>query len=188
MLKNEEQKNFILEYSDIDNGDDLCERCKNAKVTLTCSECSPFHNYCDKCDKIIHQLPSRENHNRTSVLENAPISINLNRHHSSSNIAINNPISKDIINNNNLYRTAYQISNSHSAQNLVQDIDDNNIPVEEMPQYINNNINNIPNANNYSNIPQIIAKSPQNSFFSGEILNNQSLNNDLKNLNNIDYI
>ena len=57
-----------------------------------------------------------------------------------------------------------------------------------MPQYINNNVNNILNPNNYSNIPQIIAKSPQNSFFSGEILNNQSINNDLKNLNNIDYI
>ena len=35
--------------------------------------------------------------------------------------------------------------------------------------------NNILNPNNYSNIPQIIAKSPQNSFFSGEILNNQSM-------------
>ena len=163
---NEKSNNLILEYSDI-NKNDLCERCKNSPAELVCNECSPFHNYCKTCDEIIHQLPSRITHKRANMM--------------------NKPIYRDIINNNNNLsiqnRTTYPVTNSQSAQKMIQDnSDNNNIFKEEQPQYINN----IPNYNNY--IPQVISKSPQNSFFSGEILNNQSLNLDLNNLNNIEYI
>ena len=186
LQSNEELKNLVIEYPP--NNNKICERCKNSEAIYACSECSPFHNYCQICDEIIHQLPSRLNHSRRNLSNNNFNNINYKLNNSSQNILMNNPISKDIINNNisNNYslqnRTTYQISNSKSAQNLLNEIPDtnNNIVNEEVPPYINN-INNNPNYNT----PQMIEKSPRNSFFSGEILNSQSLNNEL---NNIDYI
>ena len=190
MNQNDELKNLIIEYPP-NNNKDLCERCKNAQVVLICPECSPFHNYCHNCDEIIHQLPSRINHNRTTISNNSNNDRNnqmyLKHNNSSQNIIINNHNPNDKYNTISLQnRTTYQISNSHSAQNLFQENPDINniINSEEIPQYINNN----PNLNEYNNIAQILEKSHQNSFFTGEILNNQSENVDLNNLNNIDYI
>ena len=187
---NEELKNLIIECPS--NNNDLCERCKNAKVVLICSECSPFHNYCHNCDEIIHQLPSRINHNRKTISTNISSNdinspIYLKHNNSSQNIILNNPNSIENYNNISLQnRTTYQMSNSRSAQNLLQESPDfkNKINNEEIPQYLNIN----PNLNEYNNMPQILGKSHQNSFYSGEILNNQSFNADLNNINNIDYI
>ena len=121
---NEELKNLIIEYPQINNNNNLCERCKNAEVTLICDECSPFHNYCHKCDEIIHQLPSRINHNRKNVLNNTT-PIGYQKHNrSSQNIILNNPFENDNINMNNISlqnRPTYQISNSNSAQNIFQE-------------------------------------------------------------------
>ena len=189
----EELQNLIIEYPS--NNNNICERCKNAEVTMVCSECSPFHNYCQICDEIIHQLPSRINHNRQNITNNNYPS-NYRLSNSSQNIILNNPISKDMLNNNSISnnislqnRTTYQFSNSKSAQNLLNEIPDinninNNLFKEEMPQFISND-----NTNNY-NSPQIIDKSPRKSLYSGEILNNPSLNMDMNmnNLNNIEYI
>jgi hypothetical protein len=160
---------------------------------MICKECSPFHNYCKVCDEIIHQLPSRINHNRQNI-SNSNFPPNYKLNNSSQNIMINNPISKDLINNNSLSnnislqnRTTYQISNSKSAQNLLNEIPDinkNNLFKEEMPQFMSNN----DNSNPVYSTPQLMEKSPRNSLYSGEILNNQSLNLDANNLNNIEYI
>ena len=123
--QNDELKNLIIEYPP-NNNKDLCERCKNAQVVLICPECSPFHNYCHNCDEIIHQLPSRINHNRTTIANNSNNDRNnqmyLKHNNSSQNIIINNPNSNDKYNTISLQnRTTYHISNSHSAQNLFQE-------------------------------------------------------------------
>ena len=141
---NEELNNLIIEYPQINN---LCERCKNAEVTLICSECSPFHNYCHQCDEIIHLLPSRLNHNRKNVLNsnnNSFIYQKLNK--SSQNIIINNPFENDNINTINMNnislqnRPTNQISNSNIDQNLFQEMPElsNNNINEEIQNYINN--------------------------------------------------
>jgi hypothetical protein len=70
------------------------------------------------------------------------------------------------------------MSNSKSENNLLSQKPDlnNNIPKEEISNYINNE-KNIGN----NNIPQMIEKSPRNSLFSGENL-------DINNLNDMEYI
>ena len=191
---NEELNNLIIDYPQINNIN-LCERCKNAEATVICSECSPFHTYCHECDEIIHHLISRINHNRKNISNNNSNPPSYQKHNrSSQNIILNNPFENDNININNISlqnRPTYQISNSNSAKNLFQEMQDitNNINNEEMRKYINNNNILSPNYNDNNNdntIPQ--NRKSQNSFLYGDILNNQSINADLNNLNNIDYI
>ena len=188
---NEELNNLIIDYPQINNIN-LCERCK---ATIICSECSPFHTYCHECDEIIHHLISRINHNRKNISNNNSNPPSYQKHNrSSQNIILKNPFENDNININNISlqnRPTYQISNSNSAKNLFQEMPDttNNINNEEMRKYINNNNILSPNYNdndNDNNIPQNIKS--QNSFLYGDIFNNQSINADLNNLNNIDYI
>ena len=45
----------------------LCERCKRAQATLNCSQCSPLQNFCNKCDIVVHSLPSKISHIRNSL-------------------------------------------------------------------------------------------------------------------------
>ena len=183
--QNEELKNLIIEYPP-NNNNNLCERCKNAQAMLICSECSPFHNYCHNCDEIVHQLPSRLSHYRTTLFNNNKNLLNSKQITNSSDNILLNKLNDQINNTNSNIslqnKPTYQISNSHSVQNIFNEIPDtnNNILNDENPLYLNNNINN--------NIQQIGRKSSQTSIYSGEILNNQSINADINNLNNIDYI
>ena len=98
---NEEQKNDKEEFSKINNNN-LCERCKNADIILVCEECSPFHNFCQKCDSIIHQLPSRMNHSRRNIFDNIDNNLlfkcNYNNK-SSPNLLIKQKIYEEKINN-----------------------------------------------------------------------------------------
>lgn len=45
----------------------LCDRCKYQQVLLNCVSCSPFNNFCSKCDTDVHSLPSKMKHKRTPI-------------------------------------------------------------------------------------------------------------------------
>ena len=41
-----------------------CQRCLKNKPRFQCSECLTFNILCTRCDKIIHNIPSKQNHRR----------------------------------------------------------------------------------------------------------------------------
>ena len=41
-----------------------CQRCLKNKSSFQCTECSSFNNLCTRCDKVIHNISSRQNHRR----------------------------------------------------------------------------------------------------------------------------
>ena len=152
----EEQKNDKIDFTKMDNNN-LCERCKNSKVMLTCEECSPFHNFCQKCDGIIHQLPSRMNHLRQNVYQNINSQMlfkcNYNNR-SSPNIYIKQKITEEKINN--------LINDVNNEITKEQELDQENI-IDENENLNNYNTQNIQNEeiNDYNtniNIPQIISE------------------------------
>ena len=42
----------------------ICERCQTEEVTVICHTCQPFHNFCHRCDSIIHSMKLKTNHIR----------------------------------------------------------------------------------------------------------------------------
>ena len=148
----EEQKNDKFDYTKIDNND-LCERCKNAKVILVCEECSPFHNFCQKCDGIIHQLPSRTNHIRQNMYQNINSQMlfkcNYNNR-SSPNILVKQNITEEKI-NNLINDVNQEISKEQEQENNIAENLNNyetqNIQKEEINDY-----------NNNTDIPKILSE------------------------------
>lgn len=44
-----------------------CERCKTEPASFNCPSCSPFHNFCSRCDTIVHSLSIKVSHQRSSL-------------------------------------------------------------------------------------------------------------------------
>ena len=42
----------------------ICERCQTEEVAVICHTCHPFHNFCHRCDSIIHSMKLKTNHIR----------------------------------------------------------------------------------------------------------------------------
>ena len=110
----------------------LCERCKNAEIVLICEECSPFHNYCQKCDAVIHELSDKQlfkcNYNNKS----------------SPNLLIKQKICEEKI--NNLINDVKKEISKENEQECINEDNSNNgdnqeIQNEEIPNY-NEDTNN----------------------------------------------
>ena len=151
----EEQKNDKVDYTKMDNNNNLCERCKNAKIMLTCEECSPFHNFCQKCDGIIHQLPSRMNHIRQNIYQNinSQMLFKCNYNNSPSpNMLIKQKITEEKINNlindvNNEISKEPELEQENNIEENLNIYDTQNIQNEEINDY-----------NNNTNIPQVLSE------------------------------
>ena len=57
-----------------------CERCQSEEATIICHTCQPFHNFCHRCDSIIHSMKLKTNHIRepyspSLYFQNAPSTI-----------------------------------------------------------------------------------------------------------------
>ena len=48
----------------INNRESKCERCQTEDVAIICHTCQPFHNFCHRCDSIIHSMKLKTNHVR----------------------------------------------------------------------------------------------------------------------------
>ena len=46
------------------NKDLKCERCQTEEVAVICHTCQPFHNFCHRCDSIVHSMKLKTNHVR----------------------------------------------------------------------------------------------------------------------------
>ena len=51
----------------INNIESKCERCQTEEVAVICQTCNPFHNFCNRCDSIIHSMKLKTNHIRESI-------------------------------------------------------------------------------------------------------------------------
>ena len=123
---------------------ETCQRCLSKPVSFQCTVCPSFTNLCTRCDNIIHNISSKQNHRR---------------------IAINQTISHREIkeDNNNILNNNKNLN--HSALNpifplnfeLDNDLNNpqknNSIGIEQNDQI--SNINNITGQNNNLLISQI---------------------------------
>jgi len=166
---NEEQKNNKEEFSKINNNN-LCERCKNADIILVCEECSPFHNFCQKCDSIIHQLPSRMNHSRRNIFDNIDNNLlfkcNYNNK-SSPNLLIKQKIYEEKINNlindvNKEISKENEMDNVNEEEEKINNYDNQNLRTDGNDKY-NEIINNDTYYNN--EIPQLLSENLQKLDF-----------------------
>ena len=46
---------------------DKCQRCLKNIISFKCKECTSFNNLCIRCDNIVHNIPSKQNHRRTLI-------------------------------------------------------------------------------------------------------------------------
>ena len=107
-----------------------CQRCLKNKPSFQCSDCPSFNIICTRCDKIIHNIPSKQNHRRILI----DIGINNN---SNINKKLNNSEIKQI----HMSNIDLENTNKQNFGNVDENIDNNSID-EEKNQKNNNLIAN----------------------------------------------
>ncbi len=94
-----------------------CRRCLKNKPSFQCLECPSFNILCTRCDKIIHNISSKQNHRRKL----------LNQDFKEENLSINN---KNLNNSefNQIHLSNIEMENemiNQNNRNDIQDIDQN---------------------------------------------------------------
>ena len=49
---------------------ETCQRCLSNPVSFQCTVCTSYRNLCTRCDNIIHNISSKQNHRRIAIEEN----------------------------------------------------------------------------------------------------------------------
>jgi hypothetical protein len=109
---------------------ETCERCLSKPVSFQCTICTSYRNLCTRCDNIIHNISSKQNHRR---------------------IAINKTISQQEIKEEENPALNQNLNTSDINLEFEKDLNNNNqkmnsIGVEQIDQI--SNINNITSKNN----------------------------------------
>ena len=106
-----------------------CQRCLKNKPSFQCMECSSFNILCTRCDKIIHNMPSKQNHRRKLINQNLK----------DENLSPNN---KNLINTefNQSHISNIQVENDMINQNNRNDIQDIDQKINNLNDSKNNNI------------------------------------------------
>ena len=126
----------------------LCERCKRAQATLNCSQCSPLQNFCNKCDIVVHSLPSKISHIRNSLNTlnvKDPFDENINKlKFDNSTNFISNP---NLISNNDYLKIhSFYPQYNQPMTNLNNILDNNNNKIgEDKEVYTKDYINELTN-------------------------------------------
>lgn len=111
-----------------------CDRCQAEEVAIICHNCQPFHNFCHRCDSIIHSMKLKTNHVRETIYntklpcERASIS--------SPNIQIyppGMPIQRSLTPEKDCIHSSFIENNKYNITTYVPRIND--------PNYSNNYIN-----------------------------------------------
>lgn len=127
-----------------------CQRCSKNKPSFQCTECPSFNILCTRCDKIIHNIASKQNHRR---------------------ILLGHDLKEDnfSINNKNLNNS--ELNQIHLSNIEMENDNQNKQNLEEIEQ--NNEINNIDAKNNnllISNIDNAEKRNSHNSTFITNLL------------------
>ena len=113
-----------------------CLRCLKNKPSFQCTECPSFNILCTRCDKIIHNIPSKQNHRR----------ILLGQVKDDNNISINNTNKNLNLNNselNQIHLSNIEIKNEIVNQKKpnLQEMEQNNNNINDLDSKNKNNIN-----------------------------------------------
>ena len=116
-----------------------CGRCKSNDSELLCTNCDPQFKYCClNCHNIIHSLPSKKNHKRTSVANlEPPLSYKFNNDKSQS---VNNDDNRDKNSELNQSNKFQQQQNNNYMQSIS--------PIRPSQFQANNNVFNSLQTNN----------------------------------------
>ena len=87
------------------NNPKKCDRCQTEDVAVICQTCQPFHNFCLRCDSIIHSMKLKTSHVRENILNTK----NPQNHPSASTSNIK-PL------NNNFYSNGNKIYSNSTKQ------------------------------------------------------------------------
>lgn len=59
---------MLEDYSSQQLSQNICERCHNQQATFYCPVCMPFHNFCQRCDAVVHSMKIKSGHVRENLL------------------------------------------------------------------------------------------------------------------------
>ena len=113
-----------------------CERCQADEVAIICHTCQPFHNFCHRCDSIIHSMKLKTNHIRETIYRTM-----LSREGASSsgsNILICHPampIQRSLTPEKECIHSSFIENNKYNINTYA--------PRRDEPNYSNNYINEI---------------------------------------------
>ena len=140
-----------MSSSSENNNPKKCERCQTEDVAVICQTCQPFHNFCLRCDSIIHSMKLKTTHVRETILN---IPNQKNRPSTSTN---------NIKTSRNLYSNGNRIC-CNSAKQIKS------LTPDRCHTYNENNFNNNSFNNGLSirGISNINTKSNNNNCFTKE--------------------
>ena len=139
---------------------ETCQRCLSKPVSFQCTVCTSYRNLCTRCDNIIHNIPSKQNHRRIAIDQT-----NTQKEIKEENNILNN---KKLNNSalNPIFPSNLEFENDFNNQQKY-----NSIGIDQNDQI--SNINNITTQNNNLLLSQM-RKS----------LNDYNLNNNIDNNKN----
>ena len=115
---------------------ELCDRCMALPVSFHCNICTSYKNLCTRCDKIIHNISSKQNHYRTWVKQADSYPNNYRKNNISDYNQISNSKNRSDLNTNqeviqdlpiNSEIENYKINNDYQISDLRNsDIFDSN--------------------------------------------------------------
>lgn len=146
-----------------------CQRCLTKPVSFQCTVCTSYRNLCTRCDNIIHNISSKQNHRRIAINQTI---FQQEENNQDKNILENN---KNLNNSaiNPIFKNNLELDNDFNSQQRH-----NSIGMEQNEQI--SNINNITTQNNNLLISQM-RKSLNDYYNLNNMMNNNLENNKINN-------
>ena len=146
---------------------EICQRCLSKPVSFQCMVCTSYRNHCTRCDNIIHNISSKQDHRRIAIDQ----TISHKENKDENNTLNNNKINKSVINpilpnlefdndfNNQQKLNTIGIEQNEQISNINNiTAPNNNLLLSQMRKSLNdynlnnNNIDNIKNNNSFLQI------------------------------------
>ena len=146
---------------------EICQRCLSKPVSFQCMVCTSYRNLCTRCDNIIHNISSKQDHRRIAIDQ----TISHKENKDENNTLNNNKINKSVINpilpnlefdndfNNQQKLNTIGIEQNEQISNINNiTAPNNNLLLSQMRKSLNdynlnnNNIDNIKNNNSFLQI------------------------------------
>ena len=149
---------------------EVCQRCLSKPISFQCTVCPSYRNLCTRCDNIIHNISSKQDHRRIAI----------NQTKSSQELKQENNILDNKINLNNsainpILHANLDFDNDYNNNNQQKM---NSIGIEQNDQI--SNINNITGQNNNLLISQM--RKSLNDYNNDNL--NDNIDNNKMNMNN----
>ena len=141
---------------------ELCDRCMAQPVSFHCLICTSYKNLCTRCDKIIHNMSSKQNHYRTWVKQTNSYQNNYRKNNTNDYNQISNSNQMSDLNINQEVIPDLKINREIENEKINNDYQISDLRNSDI---FNSNSNNNNNNNNhfYRSNSTYFPSSEQNS-------------------------